>query len=81
MAAVAKETGWKNHTIRGFMAGAMKKAGVHNREHEERRRGALAPDHPEVGSALLAEAAGCLAGGVCRLWEKGHVGKCRQHPS
>ena len=27
MAEIAKETGWQNHTIRGFMAGAMKKAG------------------------------------------------------
>jgi hypothetical protein len=27
MAEIAKETDWQNHTIRGFMAGAMKKAG------------------------------------------------------
>ena len=27
MAEIAKETGWQNHTIRGFMPGATKKAG------------------------------------------------------
>jgi hypothetical protein len=45
LAKIMEKMGWQEHTVRSFMAGAMKKAGFHRESFKPEGRGAHLPHH------------------------------------